>query len=160
MQKISVGLFALAASLTLSVATVQAEDYGKGGAAGAGGAQSHQGGGGGAGGGGGGAKMRDQGGGGGGGGEMMRHDGGGGGGGDRMRHDGGGGGGAERMRNHDGDGGRDHHRRGHWRGGIWIYDDYDGGYGGGYCYRWRHICADRWGWGGPGFRRCLWRHGC
>lgn len=32
--------------------------------------------------------------------------------------------------------------------------------GGGYCYRWRHICADRWGWGGFGFRRCLWRHGC
>ncbi len=32
------------------------------------------------------------------------------------------------------------------------------GYGG--CYRWRNICADRWGWGGPGYRRCLWRHGC
>ncbi|WP_024275190.1 hypothetical protein [Hyphomicrobium sp. 802] len=33
-------------------------------------------------------------------------------------------------------------------------------YGGGYCYRWRDICAGRWGWGGPGFGRCLWRHGC
>lgn len=29
-----------------------------------------------------------------------------------------------------------------------------------YCWRWRHICADRWGWGGPRFRRCMWRHGC
>ncbi|WP_290986811.1 glycosyl hydrolase family 5 [Hyphomicrobium sp.] len=41
------------------------------------------------------------------------------------------------------------------------YGFYGGpGYGYGRCYRWRHICADRWGWGGPGFRRCLWRHGC
>ena len=24
----------------------------------------------------------------------------------------------------------------------------------------RHACADRWGWGGPRFRRCLWHHGC
>lgn len=31
---------------------------------------------------------------------------------------------------------------------------------GGRCRAWRHECADRWGWGGPGFRRCLWRHGC
>jgi hypothetical protein len=29
-----------------------------------------------------------------------------------------------------------------------------------YCFRWRHICADRWGWGGWPFRRCLARHGC
>jgi len=29
-----------------------------------------------------------------------------------------------------------------------------------YCWRWRNICADRWGWGGPRFRRCMWRHGC
>lgn len=36
-----------------------------------------------------------------------------------------------------------HHRR-HW----------------GYCMRWRNICADRWGWGGWRFRRCLRRHGC
>lgn len=29
-----------------------------------------------------------------------------------------------------------------------------------YCWRWRNICASRWGWGGPRFRRCMWRHGC
>ena len=29
-----------------------------------------------------------------------------------------------------------------------------------YCYRWRHVCADRWGWGGWRFRRCLRVHGC
>ncbi len=29
-----------------------------------------------------------------------------------------------------------------------------------YCWRWRHICADRWGWGGWRFRRCMVRHGC
>ncbi|CAA2137004.1 hypothetical protein HYPP_00251 [Hyphomicrobium sp. ghe19] len=29
-----------------------------------------------------------------------------------------------------------------------------------YCWRWRNICANRWGWGGPRFRRCMWRHGC
>jgi hypothetical protein len=47
-------------------------------------------------------------------------------------------------------------RVGFYGGPRWGY-----GYGGGgYCYRWRHICADRWGWGGPGFGRCLWRHGC
>ena len=28
------------------------------------------------------------------------------------------------------------------------------------CDRSRHACADRWGWGGPRFRRCLWHHGC
>lgn len=28
------------------------------------------------------------------------------------------------------------------------------------CHSWRRECADRWGWGGPRFRRCLWRHGC
>ena len=102
-----------------------------------------------------GAKDTDLVGGGGGGGEKMHHDGGGSGGGEKMRHDGGG----ERMRHRDEDGDMEHHHRGHWRGGVWIYD-YDGRYGGGGCYRWRHICADRWGWGGPGFRRCLWRHGC
>jgi hypothetical protein len=30
----------------------------------------------------------------------------------------------------------------------------------GYCRAWRHECAERWGWGGWGFRRCLARHGC
>ncbi|CCB63601.1 hypothetical protein [Hyphomicrobium sp. MC1] len=29
-----------------------------------------------------------------------------------------------------------------------------------YCWRWRNICSRRWGWGGPRFRRCMWRHGC
>jgi hypothetical protein len=29
-----------------------------------------------------------------------------------------------------------------------------------HCVRWRHICARRWGWGGPRFRRCMIRHGC
>ncbi|AGK59310.1 cellulase [Hyphomicrobium denitrificans 1NES1] len=160
MQKISVGLFALAASLTLGVATLHAQEYGKGKAGG--GAESQQGGGGGSASGG--AKMHDEGGGGGGGGGGS----GGSGGSARMRHDGGGDrirpdrdqGGSVRMRNHDGGGRIGHHRRGHWRGGIWIYDDYDGGYGGGYCYRARRICADRWGWGGPGFRRCLRHRGC
>ena len=50
-----------------------------------------------------------------------------------------------------------------WYGPRYRYGFYGGPgyrYGGGYCYRWRRICADRWGWGGPGFRRCLWRHGC
>ena len=28
------------------------------------------------------------------------------------------------------------------------------------CWVWRNECARRWGWGGPRFRRCLWRHGC
>jgi len=30
----------------------------------------------------------------------------------------------------------------------------------GRCVRWRHVCAHRWGWGGPRFRRCVIRHGC
>jgi hypothetical protein len=30
----------------------------------------------------------------------------------------------------------------------------------GHCVRWRHICADRWGWGTWRFRRCLHLHGC
>jgi hypothetical protein len=34
------------------------------------------------------------------------------------------------------------------------------GFGGGYCWRWRHICADRWGWGSGRFYRCLAIHGC
>jgi hypothetical protein len=53
-----------------------------------------------------------------------------------------------------------HHR---WYGPRYGYGFYGGpgwGYGGGGCYGARHLCADRWGWGGPGFRRCLWRHGC
>lgn len=48
-----------------------------------------------------------------------------------------------------------------WYGPRWGF--YGGpviGYGAGRCYSWRHICANRWGWGGPGFGRCLWRHGC
>jgi hypothetical protein len=37
-----------------------------------------------------------------------------------------------------------------WYGpGVGIY-----AYGGGGC---RAACAARWGWGGPGFRRCVWR---
>jgi hypothetical protein len=28
------------------------------------------------------------------------------------------------------------------------------------CVRWRRICANRWGWGGPRFRRCVIGHGC
>lgn len=61
-----------------------------------------------------------------------------------------------------------YYRRGYrrWYGPRYRY--YRGpryyGYGAGYryggCYRWRRICASRWGWGGPGFRRCLWRHAC
>ena len=50
-----------------------------------------------------------------------------------------------------------------WGGPRWGYGYGPGfGYGYGYrgCGRARHICADRWGWGGPGFRRCMWRHGC
>jgi hypothetical protein len=47
----------------------------------------------------------------------------------------------------------------HWYGpGYGAY--YGGPRWGGGCYGARHLCADRWGWGGPGFRRCLWRHGC
>jgi hypothetical protein len=43
---------------------------------------------------------------------------------------------------------------------VGFYGGPGWGYGGGGCYGARHLCADRWGWGGPGFRRCLWRHGC
>lgn len=50
------------------------------------------------------------------------------------------------------------HRR--WYGGPRFYAGPGWGYGYGGCYGARHLCADRWGWGGPGFRRCMWRHGC
>lgn len=30
----------------------------------------------------------------------------------------------------------------------------------GYCFRWRQVCASRWGWGNWRFRRCLRLHGC
>lgn len=29
-----------------------------------------------------------------------------------------------------------------------------------YCRRWRHECADRWGWRTPRYFRCMGRHGC
>jgi hypothetical protein len=29
-----------------------------------------------------------------------------------------------------------------------------------YCRRWRHECADRWGWRTRNYFRCLARHGC
>jgi hypothetical protein len=29
-----------------------------------------------------------------------------------------------------------------------------------HCWRWRHICANRWGWGGWRFHRCMVIHGC
>lgn len=35
-----------------------------------------------------------------------------------------------------------------------------GGWGFGQCRAWRRECAARWGWGGPRYNRCLWRHGC
>ena len=56
---------------------------------------------------------------------------------------------------------RHHHhwRRHHHHPHRWHhYHRYDGGYG--RCRAWRHECASRWGWGGHGFHRCLWRHGC
>lgn len=58
-----------------------------------------------------------------------------------------------------------HHWHHGWHGpgvGIYIGPGYGYGYGYGYggCRGVRHLCADRWGWGGPGFRRCVWRHGC
>jgi hypothetical protein len=56
-----------------------------------------------------------------------------------------------------------HHWHGGWGGprvGIYIGPGYGVGYGYGGCRGVRHMCADRWGWGGPGFGRCLWRHGC
>jgi hypothetical protein len=39
----------------------------------------------------------------------------------------------------------------YWRRRYWR---------GGHCVRWRNICANRWGWGGWRFRRCMVRHGC
>ncbi len=30
----------------------------------------------------------------------------------------------------------------------------------GRCWKWRNICADRWGWGTWQQRRCLRNHGC
>ncbi len=30
----------------------------------------------------------------------------------------------------------------------------------GRCWKWRNICADRWGWGTWKQRRCLRNHGC
>ena len=29
-----------------------------------------------------------------------------------------------------------------------------------YCRRWRHECADRWGWRTRSYFQCLARHGC
>jgi hypothetical protein len=48
---------------------------------------------------------------------------------------------------------RRHFRRHHHRG-VRIYA------GGGSCYRWRHICANRHGWHSRGYYRCVRRHGC
>jgi hypothetical protein len=58
----------------------------------------------------------------------------------------------------------------HWRGHGWGWGPRVGivvgvpavglGYGYGGCRGVRHVCADRWSWGGPGFGRCMWRHGC
>jgi hypothetical protein len=42
-----------------------------------------------------------------------------------------------------------------YRNRGWRYDGYYD-----HCRAWRHRCAERWGWGGWEFRRCLWRHGC
>lgn len=58
--------------------------------------------------------------------------------------------------------GRGYHDDDRWRHrgprvGIVIGDNHRGN---GYCRSWRHECADRWGWGGYRFRRCLDRHGC
>lgn len=39
-----------------------------------------------------------------------------------------------------------------------VIGDRRRGYG--YCSNWRDECADRWGWGGRRFHRCLDRHGC
>lgn len=54
------------------------------------------------------------------------------------------------------------HRRG-WRRG-WYGPGW-GFYGGGVvvgrsCGVVRRNCAWRWGWGGPNYRRCVWRRGC
>lgn len=56
--------------------------------------------------------------------------------------------------------GRGHHDGDRWRHrgprvDIVIGDNHRG-YG--YCRSWRRECADRWGWGGYRFRRCLDRH--
>jgi hypothetical protein len=63
------------------------------------------------------------------------------------------------------------HRRG-WHGRRWYgprwrrgwYGPGWGFYGGGVivgsCVAVRRSCAWRWGWGGPNFRRCVWRRGC
>ncbi len=29
-----------------------------------------------------------------------------------------------------------------------------------YCARWRHACANRWGWSTWRYRRCITAHGC
>ncbi|MBX9684177.1 MAG: glycosyl hydrolase family 5 [Hyphomicrobium sp.] len=48
---------------------------------------------------------------------------------------------------------------GYGRPYVDIYRPYRPAYGG-RCKKWRNICADRWGFGGPGFGRCMWRQGC
>lgn len=50
--------------------------------------------------------------------------------------------------------------RGWYGPGVRFYGGPGWGYGYGGCRGARDLCADRWGWGGPGFRRCMWRHGC
>src|SRR5262245_42965850 len=52
-----------------------------------------------------------------------------------------------------------HHHHHHHR---WHRHRYFHGYSylGNSCGYWRRECAVRWGWGGHGFSRCLWRHGC
>ncbi len=51
-----------------------------------------------------------------------------------------------------------YYHRGWRRGGVWIAPGVV--YGGGGCVRARRVCAARWGWGGPDFRRCMWRRAC
>jgi hypothetical protein len=51
----------------------------------------------------------------------------------------------------------------HWRHHHphrWHRYNYDRPAGYGRCRAWRHECVSRWGWGGHGYSRCLWRHGC
>lgn len=53
------------------------------------------------------------------------------------------------------------YRYGFYGGPRYRYGYYRGpryGYGG--CVRARRVCAYRWGWGGPAFRRCMWRRAC
>jgi hypothetical protein len=50
------------------------------------------------------------------------------------------------------------YRRGWRRGGVWVAPGVAVRTGG--CARARRICASRWGWGGPRFRRCMWNRGC